>query len=100
MLQDSKSKIHLSLDIWTSPSNKPILGIVAHYISAIGVLDSIVLAMKEIEGNHKGENLALVLMEVIRDWGIVPKLGYMVMDNVSNNDTMMEALSTGKRFIY
>jgi hypothetical protein len=56
--------------------------------------------MKEIEGNHKGENLALVLMDVIRDWGIACKLGYMVMDNASNNDTMMHALSIGTYFIW
>jgi hypothetical protein len=56
-----------------------------------------VLAMKEIEGNHKGENLAPVVLEVIREWRIAGKLGYIVIDNASNNDTMMEALSAGKR---
>jgi len=66
-LENAKTKIHLSLDIWTSPSNKLILGVVAHYISNSGVLEQVVLAMKEIEGNHKGENLAPVLMDVIRD---------------------------------
>jgi hypothetical protein len=66
-LQNTKTKIHLSLDIWTSPNNKPILGFVAHYISDSGVLKQVVLAMKEIEGNHKGENIALVVMGVIKD---------------------------------
>ncbi len=56
--------------------------------------------MKEIEGNYKGENLVLVLMEVIRDWEIIPKLGYMVIDNMLNNDIMIEALLTSKCFIY
>jgi hypothetical protein len=88
-LQNAKTVIHLSLDIWTSPSNKPIFGIIAHYISENGALEQVVLAMKEIEGNHKGENLAPVLMEVIRDWGIARKLGYIVIDNASNNDTMV-----------
>jgi hypothetical protein len=66
-LQNAKTKIHLSLDIWTSPNNKPILGIVAHYISDSGVLEQVVLAMKEIKGNHKGENIALVVMGGIKD---------------------------------
>jgi hypothetical protein len=94
-LRNSKTKIHLSLDIWTSPSNKPILGVVAHYISSSGGLEHTILAMEEIEGDHKGKNLAPVLMEVISDWEIALKLGYIVMDNASNNDTMMTALSTG-----
>jgi hypothetical protein len=99
-LENAKSKVYLSLDIWTSPSNKPILGVVTYYISNSGVLEQVVLAMKEIENNHKGENLALVLLEVIRDWGIACKLGYMVMDNTSNNDTIMQALSISTYFIW
>jgi hypothetical protein len=98
-LENAKTKIHLSLDIWTSPNNKPILGVIAHYISSSGALEYIILAMKEIEGNHKGENLAPVLIDVISDWQIAQKLGYIVMDNASNNDTMMQALSIGKRFL-
>jgi hypothetical protein len=63
-------------------------------------LEQVVLAIKEIEGNHKGENLAPVLIEVIRDWEIAQKLGYMVMDNASNNDTIMQALLIGKQFVW
>ena len=52
--------------------------------------------MKEIEGDYKGKNLAPVIIEVINDWKLASKLGYIVMDNAPNNDTMMKALSTGK----
>jgi hypothetical protein len=38
-------------------------------------------------------------MEVIRDWEIAYKLGYLVMDNASNNDTMMQYISEGMWFI-
>jgi hypothetical protein len=98
-LQNAKTKIHLSLDIWTSPSNKPIFGIIAHYISDSRALEQVVLAMKEIKGNHKGENLALVLIDVICNWEIAVMLSYIVMDNASNNDTMMQSLSTSTYFI-
>jgi hypothetical protein len=50
-----------------SPNNKPILGIIAYYISDSGVLKQVVLAMKEIKGNHKGENITLVVIGVIKD---------------------------------
>jgi hypothetical protein len=33
-------------------------------------------------------------MEVINDYGIASKVGYFMMDNVSNNDTMIYALLT------
>jgi hypothetical protein len=68
-------------------------------ISNSGVLEHVVLAIKEIKGNYKGENLALVLIDVIRDWEIAYKLGYIVIDNASNNNTIMQALSTGTYFI-
>jgi hypothetical protein len=32
-------------------------------------------------------------MQVINDYGIASKVGYFMMDNADNNDTMMEALS-------
>jgi hypothetical protein len=88
-LQKAQTKIHISLNIWTSTNNKAIMGITAVYIREDGELEHTVLAVKEIEGNHKGENLAPIVMEVIEDWQIADKLGYFVMDNASNNDTMM-----------
>jgi len=95
-LQNARTKIHVSLDIWTSPNNKPILGVTAVYIGEDGELEHTVLAVKEIEGTHEGENLAPVVMAVIEDWQIAEKLGYFVMDNATNNDTMMRAVSRGK----
>jgi hypothetical protein len=32
-------------------------------------------------------------MKVINDYRIASKVGYFIMDNASNNDTIMEALS-------
>ena len=95
-LQKARSKIHISLDIWTSTNNKAIMGITAVYIEEDGQLNHTVLAVKEIEGNHHGENLAPLVMEVIKDWEIAEQLGYFVMDNASNNDTMMRQISRGK----
>jgi hypothetical protein len=43
---------------------------------------------------HLGQNQAEVIMKVINDYGIASKVGYFMMDNASNNDTMMKALST------
>jgi hypothetical protein len=56
-------------EAWYARRTRPklILGVVAYYISKLGVLEHVVLAIKEIKGNHKGENLAPVLIDVIRD---------------------------------
>jgi hypothetical protein len=40
-----------------------------------------------------GENQAQIIMQVINDYGIASKVGYFVMDNADNNDTMTVSLS-------
>ncbi len=93
-LQRSQSCIHLSLDSWTSGNHLPILGIIGHTIVS-GQLQEYVLALQEIQGRHTGENLAPIVLDILQDYGITHKLGYIQMDNATNNDTLMAALSSG-----
>jgi hypothetical protein len=96
-IQNARSKVHISCDLWTSPNDFAILGILAHYISEDNQLEHSVLALVEITGPHEGENLAPQVIKVVEDWGIVSKLGFFVMDNAGNNDTMMRHISLGKQ---
>jgi hypothetical protein len=83
--------------IYGLPQNSlPILGIIAHYISEDNKLESVVLALKEIQGAHDGENIAPIVEEVLAEWGIISKLRYLQMDNASNNDTMIRVLGRSK----
>ena len=82
VLSKAKSKIHISCDLWTSPNSIAILGITAQFINSEGQLRSLVLALKEVNGDHTGENLSKYVMEVIRDYDIQGNLGYFVMDTV------------------
>jgi hypothetical protein len=59
------------------------------------VLETITFALKEVIGVHEGKNLASVFMEVIKEWGIASQLGFFVLDNAANNDTMMQHISLG-----
>lgn len=99
-LQSARTDIHISCDLWTSPNCLPILGVVAHYISEDGKLESTTLALVNVEGAHTGENLSKYIQHVVGDWGIASKLGYMQMDNASNNDTLIKELETRKLFYY
>lgn len=51
--------------------------------------------MKEVSGNKTGENLASIVMEIIKDWEIQSQLGYFMMDNASDNDVMMRHVTLG-----
>ncbi|OWT42294.1 BED zinc finger domain-containing protein [Pochonia chlamydosporia 170] len=46
------SKVHFTVDLWTSPNALAILGIVAHYTSESGQLEYSVLALRELDGKH------------------------------------------------
>ncbi|OWT42447.1 hypothetical protein VFPPC_18547 [Pochonia chlamydosporia 170] len=95
-IQSAKSRIHISCDLWTSPNSLAILGVVAHYVTEDCKLEHHTLALKDIDSEHDGSHLAAAIMEVVEDWGFASKLGYFVMDNASNNDTMMKSLSLGR----
>jgi hypothetical protein len=92
-VQSALSKVHFTVDLWTSPNALAILGIIAHYISESSQLEHSVLALRELDGKHSGQNITGCIMQVIDDYGIASKVGYFMMDNADNNDTMMEALS-------
>ncbi len=49
--------------------------------------------MKEVVGEHTGENMSKYVIEVIKEYGIIHNLGYFVIDNAPDNDTMMTTLS-------
>lgn len=93
-LQSALSSIHLTLDLWSSPNHLSLLGIVAHYTDDNGQLTNAVLGMQEVDGEHTGENLALVVIEVLEEYQILSKVGYFMMDNATNNDTMIQYFST------
>lgn len=95
-LQSAQSKIHFTVDLWTSANSKALLGIISHYFADNGDLQQSVLALRELEGQHTGENQSQVIMKVIEEYGIASKVGYFMMDNAENNETMMKALSSCK----
>jgi hypothetical protein len=92
LLQKLPSKISLTCDGWTSPSNESLLGITAHWIENYD-LKSMILATKLIDGPHSGINLASHLTEVLEKYGIARKIFCITADNASNNGTMAAELN-------
>ena len=90
-LQSAISNIHLSLDIWTSPNGHLLLAICAHYTNHLLQRAKALLALRKVKG-HSGENQFKVLLPVLQDYGIVRKLGAIVADNASPNNTLCQAI--------
>jgi len=55
------------------------------------------LVLKDIIRDHTGEHLVTAILKVLSDsnWQLLRNLGYFIIDNVSNNNTMIRAIQRG-----
>ena len=86
-VQSAISSVHIALDVWTSPNQLLLLGIVAHITDHQEQYKKALLALRPI-ANHSGAEQFAVLLPVLKDYSIVRKLGAVVGDNATPNDTL------------
>ena len=67
-------------------------GVVAHYLSYDLKARALLIGMKRVNRDYSGENIAEVVIKVIREYGIAEKLGYIQADNAGNNDTCVASI--------
>ena len=92
-IQSATTQVHLSVNIWTSPSSHLHLAVCAHFLDTDEQSYSILLALPQAIG-HSGEHQWEVLLPVLRDYGIVRKIGAVTSDNSGTNDTLCHTIST------
>src|SRR3981081_516589 len=98
-LHSTLSVIHIAVDVRLTDNNKPVIGLIAQYIGEDRTLEKLLLALKEIIGRHTDDNMARYVIEAIDNYRIASKLGFFQMDNATNNDTFLGALSTSKAYL-
>jgi hypothetical protein len=91
-LKRSSRTLALSLDVWTSENQIPIMGIIGHWISPEFEKRDELLEFTEINGPHSGENLAEVVLKMLDELDIAPKLLTITGDNAGNNGTLYDSL--------
>jgi len=89
----SRSNIHFTFDLWTSPNHRSFLGVVAHWIVQTLRLHSTVLGLQRFRGRHTGENQAKHFWDIVNAYKITNKIGYFTLDNATNNDTALEHIA-------
>jgi len=60
----------------------------------------LVLAIREVEKEYTSNNMSKYLFNIIKDYRIEKNLGYIVIDNALNNNTIMIALSQALCYKY
>ena len=87
-LRTSKSRIHISFDLWTSPNHMSFVGVVGHFMNAQYKVESVLLGLRRLRGTHSGENIAEVVLKVVRTYELTgDQIGWFVLDNATSNDT-------------
>ncbi|KAJ3454567.1 hypothetical protein MRS44_013167 [Fusarium solani] len=89
-LLDALTKIHLGFDLWTSPNRHATMAVTAHFLDRQGKHQSRLLALRRQLGCHSGENLAVTLSRVVREFVIEGRVGTVISDNVSSNDNCLQ----------
>jgi hypothetical protein len=92
--------IAISLDGWSSKNSVSILAIIGHWLTVNFEYKERVLEFIEIQGPHTGENMAGIVLEVLKELGISTKLITITSDNASNNDTLVDEVLCGLQEIY
>jgi hypothetical protein len=91
-VQSALTDIHLSIDVWTSPNNHLLLAICAHFLDSKERRVKALLALRTI-ANHGGEEQWNTILPVLQDYAIVRKLGVIIADNSTTNDTLCRTIS-------
>ena len=91
-LADSLSKIYISFDLWISPNSTALLGVIIYYLNKDLQARSLLITLKEVDGSHSGENMAAIILPVLREFCIDNRIGYFISDNMTSNNLAIQAL--------
>jgi hypothetical protein len=97
VLQSAKTKIHLAVNIWTSPSHALLLGVCASFVDILDGYRNPLIALRTVSsqsGNHQWETLRPIL----EDYGIETKIGALIGDNAGSNDVLCRTISSWLSF--
>jgi len=78
MYQDALGRVSLTSDLWSDPNQRSFMAVTAHWMAKGRTnqleLRSALVAFREVDGSHTGDNLGQVLFDIIQDIGITHKV--------------------------
>ena len=99
LVQEEKSKVALTTDMWTSEANDAYLGLSCHFLTVDFELVSLYLTVEHFSGRHTGANIASCLKQILTDYGINHSaVSAVVADNASNMEMWQYAWGNGEAY--
>jgi len=74
-------------------NNLVFLDSIAYFIDKASDLQTILLALKELQDKHSNTNIIVIILNVLSIYAIRNKLKYFVINNVINNNTMLKTIA-------
>src|SRR6266536_1589651 len=85
-----KSLVYIFFNLWTSPNSLAFIAIIIYYCDKVYKNRTRLIILRRLRGSYFGENIAVLLTEIIREYGFENRLGYFVTDNVAFNDVCID----------
>lgn len=79
----------MSADVWTSDNHFSFLGVVAHFVDADYHQRDLLIAFRNLAGDHTASAQASVILNVTREYDFESNFNCFVGDNASNNDAKL-----------
>ena len=89
LLGNAQSKISISVDVWTSSNYISFLGVVAHFADASYKQRDVLIAFRDLHGDHTGDRQAGVILNVMREFDFTRNFNCFVGDNASSNHSTL-----------
>ncbi|KAE8846490.1 hypothetical protein HRS9139_01057 [Pyrenophora teres f. teres] len=87
LLKTASSRLSISVDVWTSSNHLSFLGVVAHFSDSQYKQRDVLIAFRNLYGDHTGAAQAAIILDVLNEFDVAPRLQAFVGDNASNNDS-------------
>jgi hypothetical protein len=88
----SKSRISLTMDLWTSNQTIGYMVITAHFINDCWKLEKRIIKFNALETPHTGLSMFNMVLKCIRELNFEDKVFAFTLDNASNNGRMVQML--------
>ena len=88
-LAAAHSKIHLIVNTWTSPNTYSLFGVKCRFLDRDYQVQDVLFGLSRIPRTHSGIELAKLLFKITETYKCMKKIGFLVSDNASTLDTMV-----------
>lgn len=96
LLEHARSKISVSVDVWTSRNYYSFLAVVAHFVDATYKQRDVLIAFRNLIGDHSGAAQAAIILDVIRQYNFETRFNCFIGDNATSNDaSLYDGLTEG-----